>query len=195
MSATLVWVKLKSPKPIVIWKMPEEDQKEKFLRPRTEKDPSGRQAVLDFSQVGKTANKSIMQAIISWRVFARYLTESMEQTPVTYDTYRTIFLENNSLIIATFRMVRDFTFRLRLRSKFAMCFIVTTLLYVLAFPTLGSAMTGYSAAVEAYLPDKSGNLIPFADWKLAACIIHDGRRINKSDNFHVPHLERGRHFC
>ena len=115
----------------------------------------------------------------------------MESTPVTLDTYRTVFLHNDSSLFAISRMIRDFTFRLRLQSVSTMCFIITTLLYILAFPTIGSAMTGYSATVGPYVPDKDGNYIPLAQWPRTAYIIHDGSRINKSDDFHVPHVDYG----
>ncbi len=115
----------------------------------------------------------------------------MEKKPITLDTYRTIFLQNDTSIVAILRMIRDFAFRLRLQSIATMCFVVVTLIYILIFPTLGSAMTGYSANVGPYIPDRNGSFIPFSEWRRTAYIIHDGSRINLTDEYHVSHLPQG----
>ncbi|CAO2654126.1 Nn.00g108590.m01.CDS01 [Neocucurbitaria sp. VM-36] len=116
-------------------------------------------------------------ALISWRVFANYVTTSMEVMPVTFGTYRTVFLQNESLLVGIPRMVRDFTRRHRLHSKIAMVFMIMTMAFVLAFPTFGSAMTGYSGNVGAYVADTDSQLIPFQDFRFALYVIHDGWRI------------------
>ncbi|KAH7385960.1 hypothetical protein BKA66DRAFT_569276 [Pyrenochaeta sp. MPI-SDFR-AT-0127] len=139
-----------------------------------------------FGRGGQT-----LLAFISWRVFATYVTSSMEIMPITFDTYRIIFLQNDSLISGIPCMIRDFTSRLRLRSRSAMIFIIATSLYILTFPTLGSAMTGYSANVRSYIPDRDGNYVPFEKFRMTSYIINDGSRVNKTDGFHVKHLQNG----
>lgn len=66
-----------------------------------------------------------------------------------------------------------------------MVFIVMTMIFVLVFPTLGSAMTGYSGNVMPYVPDSAGNFIPFHDFSIALYTIHDGDRINQTKDFHA----------
>ncbi|KAF1848597.1 uncharacterized protein K460DRAFT_334887 [Cucurbitaria berberidis CBS 394.84] len=124
-------------------------------------------------------------AFISWRVFANYVTTSMEVTPVTFGTYRTVFLQNESLLVATPRIVRDFTRRHGLHSKTAMVFIVMTMAFILVFPTFGSAMTGYSGNVKAYVAATDTQLIAFEDFRFALYTIHDGWRIGKGGNYVV----------
>lgn len=114
-----------------------------------------------------------------------YVTTSMEVTPVTFNTYRTVFLHTEPSIVGIPRIIRDFTLRLRLHSTVAMVFMIATMAYILAFPTLGSAMTGYSGNVKSFVPDHNGNYIAFESFRLNTYVIHDGWRINQTANFTV----------
>lgn len=109
----------------------------------------------------------------------------MEVQPVTFNTYRTVFLQNDSLILGTPRIIRDFCKRHSLHSRFAMVFIVLSMIFILVFPTLGSAMTGYSGNVVPRIPDDSGNYIPFNNFSIVMYTIHDGQRIGLSSDYHV----------
>lgn len=109
----------------------------------------------------------------------------MEVQPVTFNTFRIVFLQNESLVLAIPRIIRDFARRRGLQSKFAMTFIVMTMLFILIFPTLGSAMTGYSGNVEAYVPDTSNNNIPFSSFRPLYYIIHDGDRVGLTKDYEV----------
>ncbi|KAF1934530.1 hypothetical protein EJ02DRAFT_492288 [Clathrospora elynae] len=124
-------------------------------------------------------------ALISWRVFANYVTTSMEVMPVTLRTYRTVFLPNGSLITAIPRTIRDFTLRHGLQSKIAMCFMVTTMTFILAFPSFASAMTGYNGNVTAFVNATDNNYVPFKSFSFVFCVIQDGWRINQGGNFLV----------
>ena len=103
----------------------------------------------------------------------------MEVAPITFRTYRTIFLPGGSLLFDTLRMVRDFSFRHGLHSKVAMCFMIFTMAFTLAFPTFASAMTGYSGNVEAFVNATDSNYVPFKSFQYAYFVIHDGWRIEK----------------
>lgn len=110
----------------------------------------------------------------------------MEVTPVTYSTFRAIFLHQGASVVSVYRLIRDFSRRLNLPSKTAMTFMITTMAFILAFPTFASAMTGYSSNVQAFVPDQdSSNLVPFTNFSKALYMIHDGHRINKSDDYIV----------
>jgi hypothetical protein len=67
-----------------------------------------------------------------------------------------------------------------------MTFMVSTMIFISAFPTLGSAMTGYVANVQAFVNVTDGNLVPFNTFLKVCFIIHDGHRINQTDEFLVP---------
>ncbi|PVH93746.1 hypothetical protein DM02DRAFT_480520, partial [Periconia macrospinosa] len=117
-------------------------------------------------------------AFISWRVFSFYVTTSMDTAPVTYDSFRTIFIGNDPSLWSTICLIRDFAFRKGLHSKIAMCVIIAAMLLTIAFPTLASAMTGYTSIAKAYLPElQTGNQIKFNSFVPVLYLIHDGERI------------------
>lgn len=109
----------------------------------------------------------------------------MEVQPVTFNTYRSVFLQNESLILGIPRIIRDFCKRRGLHSRFAMVFIVLSMIFILVFPTLGSAMTGYSGNVVPRVPDDSGNYIPFNNFSIVMYTLHDGERIGLTNEYHV----------
>jgi hypothetical protein len=124
-------------------------------------------------------------AFYSWKSFAVYVRSSMETAPVAYDTFFTVFLEEEPSFRSTIRVIRDFTCRRGLRSKLAMVSIITAMIYVLAWPTLASAMTGYTSASGAFVIDTAQNLISFSSFVPVAYIIHDGWRIQRTGDFIV----------
>ena len=64
-----------------------------------------------------------------------------------------------------------------------MAFMVATMIFILAFPTLAGAMTGYTSVVKAYIPDISdANMIRFDSFDAIIYVIHDGKRIKIQDN-------------
>ena len=110
----------------------------------------------------------------------------MQTKPVTFNTFRTMFVHNEVSIYSISRLVRDFSRRRGLRAKTAMVFMISTLIFILAFPTLGSSMTGYSANVQSLVHDLSDdNYIPFKSFKYLFYVIHDGKRVGLTDDYKV----------
>jgi hypothetical protein len=104
----------------------------------------------------------------------------MQTKPVTFNTFRTMFVHNEVSIYSISRLVRDFSRRRGLRAKTAMVFMISTLVFILAFPTLGSSMTGYSANVQSLVHDlDNDNYIPFKSFNYLFYVIHDGARIGR----------------
>lgn len=67
-----------------------------------------------------------------------------------------------------------------------MVFMVTTMIFILAFPTMAGAMTGYSNNVSGFVENKSGNgssLVSFSDYKGCQYVIWDASRINREEPF------------
>ncbi|KAI8626410.1 hypothetical protein F5Y19DRAFT_222498 [Xylariaceae sp. FL1651] len=129
------------------------------------------------------------QAILgffSWRSFADYATVSMESVPITYTTFITLFLERSPLFISTLRLTWTFILIRGLKSKFVTVLMIINMLFVLAWPTLISLMSGYTPKTEAYVQDFNDNLIPYASLQSLAYIIHDGWRINLDGDYPVP---------
>ncbi|KAI5925774.1 hypothetical protein F4810DRAFT_658176 [Camillea tinctor] len=126
-----------------------------------------------------------VMAMIAWRVFADYVTTSMEVTPVTYATFFVIFLNESPSILSTIRLVRDFIFSRSLKSKVAMAFMILNMIFILGWPTFAGAMTGYTSINSAYIMDSSNNYVPFSEFTPLAYIIHDGWRVNLTTDFPV----------
>jgi len=109
----------------------------------------------------------------------------MQVQPITYQLFRTIFLEKDASPVSIYRTIRSLIFERKLRSKIAMIFMAGTMIYILAFPTLASAMSGYDANVGSYMPDQNGSLIPFRDFSKVVYVIHDGWRINQDGRYWI----------
>ncbi|CAI6259236.1 unnamed protein product [Periconia digitata] len=128
-----------------------------------------------------------IMAWMSWRTFVYYLTTSMETGPVTYSSFRAVFIEKGPSITSIVRLIRDFVSRKGLRSQIASVFIIASMAFILAFPTLASAMSGYTSVVAAQIVDPESNMIPFTKFGLVVYTIHDGDRIGERKDFPVIH--------
>ncbi|KAF1996170.1 hypothetical protein P154DRAFT_443898 [Amniculicola lignicola CBS 123094] len=136
--------------------------------------------------VGVGRGGQFLLAYVSWKVFARYLTICMEVEPITYQLFRTIFFEKEASLPSTFLTIRGFIYQRKLRSKIAMVFMGATMIFILAFPTLTSAMSGYDANTGSYVPDyDNGTLLPFSSFNKLLYIVHDGYRINKTGDYQI----------
>jgi hypothetical protein len=129
-------------------------------------------------------------ALYSWKAFSTYIRSSMHTGPVTYGSYITVFLESEASLWSTYRITRDFATRRELRSRLAMVCIVMTMVYVLAWPTLASAMTGYTSTSGAFVLDSENNFMSFASFTPVAYVIHDGWRVNLTGDYLVPYYQR-----
>lgn len=121
----------------------------------------------------------------SWKAFSVHVRLSMEHQPITYRTFWTIFMQREVTFRSFVRMLRDFTSRRGLRSKVAMIFIIVTMIFLMAFPTLVSAMTGYTGYSEAVVKLDDGFQVPFSDFEQFYYIVHDGDRANLTTEYKV----------
>ncbi|XXH01707.1 hypothetical protein Hte_008068 [Hypoxylon texense] len=124
-------------------------------------------------------------AMLSWHVFSHHTATSMDRFPVTYRTFWVVFLHREPTFFSIWYLLRDFVSFRRLSSVVAMVFMIATMIFVLVFPTLASAMTGYTPATKAFIQNDVERLIPFSDFKVLAYVIHDGFRINMTTNAYV----------
>ena len=139
----------------------------------------------DIFQVVGRGGQAIL-AFISWRAFVLYVTTSMETAPVAYSSFQSFFMQSGPSLSLLGRVTRDFIRRKGLHSRLAMVFIIVSIIFTLAFPTLASAMTGYTSFLEAYVPDhQNENYIRFDMLKRVLYVIHDGQRINQTNDYLV----------
>ncbi|KAF2756838.1 hypothetical protein EJ05DRAFT_45240 [Pseudovirgaria hyperparasitica] len=107
-------------------------------------------------------------------MFAMRVTTSMRVSPITFLTYRAVFIQTGPMLYDIPHLVRDFSIK-RLQSMLVMIFIVMTMVSLLACPRFGSSMTGCSGVVRLFIRTEKGDRF----------IIHDGSSINRADEFVV----------
>jgi hypothetical protein len=125
-------------------------------------------------------------SLIAWRVFTEYLEVSIATEPATFTTIWLVRFYQDASFLSTIRLFTQF-FHRGLASKAATWIMVTTLSFILAFPTIASSMTGYTPLNEAYMTSSDEKLFPFNAVRLVAYVIHDGSRASEfTDNYTVP---------
>ena len=82
-------------------------------------------------------------------------------------------------------MIRDFTMRHGLHSKLAMVFMILTMVFTLAFPTMAGAMTGYNANLQAFVNTTDNNYVPFDKFSFALFVVHDSWRIGRGQEDYI----------
>ncbi|KAK7582980.1 hypothetical protein V3481_012274 [Fusarium oxysporum f. sp. vasinfectum] len=118
-----------------------------------------------------------VMALVSWRVFAEYLQVSLTTKPATYSTVWLIRFQKENSAFAIWKLASGF-FKIDLASKKAMCFMIWTALFILAFPTFASSMTGYTPYNKAYVNSTTGKLVQFSEVLPVAYVIRDGDRVD-----------------
>lgn len=139
----------------------------------------------DLPQAIGRCGQAIM-AFISYQVFTKALLQSAETSPVTYDTFCTIALRDVSLA-GLFVLCRDAFYKRGLRTNLTLLWIVISASFVLIFPTLVGAMTGYSVNTQASVLARDGREITkFSELKPVQGIINDGSRIGLDESYFIP---------
>lgn len=65
-------------------------------------------------------------------------------------------------------------------------FIAVSMLFVLAFPTIANAMTGYSGNTQAFVAlFETKSLADYSQFSPAAYMIHDGNHVNLTKDYVV----------
>lgn len=87
-----------------------------------------------------------------------------------------------------YALIKDLRLFTQLPSRTVKAFMTATLTLIIVFPTLISAMTGYTPKSAAFVRELNGNaFIKFSDFSVVAYIVHDGWRIGKSGNLVIPY--------
>jgi hypothetical protein len=132
----------------------------------------------DIHQIVGRCGQAIL-AFFSHQVFTKALLRSMETSQVSYDTFGAITLRDISLS-GFFSLCRDLSFKRSLRTNLALLWIVISASFILVFPTLAGAMTGYNINTQALVEGEDGQLIVFSEFQLVLAIIYDGWRVGRT---------------
>lgn len=129
----------------------------------------------------------IMACVLVFRVFSKSLLQGMGRTSTSYDSFLAFSYAPTSLggLLA---YIRDAWGSIpgqpssSYRFFFRTLGLVVATSYVIVFPTLTSAMTGYSTNSDATSVWMNGTTISFSDMDLCAVVIADGERIGLGAN-------------
>ena len=125
----------------------------------------------------------VLLTYVAYGVFTKSLARAMEGPQVSYHTFAAFGFQPGTAAGALM-LGKNFLSNRSLRSKRIVSWVLIATLYIVAFPTLSSAMTGYTSVMVAYLEDKSQNLVPWESYHAIAGIIEDSDRVDP--NFKRP---------
>ncbi|KAH8756380.1 hypothetical protein F5883DRAFT_375815, partial [Diaporthe sp. PMI_573] len=127
--------------------------------------------------------------LCSWKAFSLHIKASnVNPRPVTYNTFWTLFMSSEVSLSAVTGLIRDFSSRRSLKSKPVMIFMVFTTIFILAWPTMISAMTGYDTNNMPYVTIAVGEHMLFHYFDPVLYVIHDGSRLSGlTDEYKVPY--------
>jgi hypothetical protein len=125
----------------------------------------------------------ILLAWVNYRVFNEWLLYHMELHQTSYKMYTAVAFQTTSLsalgvLAKEFLAFGETTWRRLFRWLGILCMLLSTM-YVLSFPTLMGALTGYITTYEAYIEDISQNLIEVSKFSGVQWIIWDSHRIGE----------------
>lgn len=103
----------------------------------------------------------------------------MESAPVSYGTFEAITLQHASFT-ANFKLARDLLKNKTVRARALIVWFILSACFVLAFPTILSAMSGYSANIEAFVEIDNGNMLLYSNFTLVRYVVHDAHRIDEA---------------
>jgi len=127
----------------------------------------------------------LLLAYVNYRVFNEWLLYHMELHLTSYKMYTAIAFQTTSLgtlgvLGKEFLAFGKGTWK-RFFRWLAMLSMLISTFYVLAFPTLMAAMTGYITTYEPYVEDYGGNLIDWEKVKTVWAVVQDSDRIGDYD--------------
>lgn len=128
---------------------------------------------------------------LSWKAFSVYIMASMSGPdhayPVSYDVFWAFFMSREIGFTGIIDIIRDFVHGKSLKSKAHRVLIVLILLFVMVWPTVASAMTGYDTNKSAFIKTIDGVLVPFSHFTPVLYVIHDGERVGLRNGHIVPY--------
>ncbi|ORX95869.1 hypothetical protein BCR34DRAFT_187194 [Clohesyomyces aquaticus] len=137
----------------------------------------------------------LLLAYVNYRVFNEWLVYHMEMHLTSYKMYTAIAFQTTSLTALGVLGKEFLAFGDRSWKRFfrwlALLSMLLSTLFVLSFPTLIAAMTGYITASEAYIEDYSKNLIEVGKFEPITFIVEDAHRIGYSNPLVVTDGDSG----
>lgn len=102
----------------------------------------------------------------------------MESTPISYGTYKTVFLGDVISLGGFTGLVREFLVFRRLPSTVGMIWMIASAIFLVAFPTLVSAMSGYNSNNKPFILDAGNNYMDYEKLFLIDYVVYNSSRLN-----------------
>jgi hypothetical protein len=123
----------------------------------------------------------MLLAWVNYRVFNEWLLYHMEMHRTSYKMSTSVAFQTTSLgtlgvLGKEWLAFGEKSWKRFFRWLAMLCMLIGTL-YVLAFPTLMAAMTGYITTYEPYVRDESGNLVPWKEVGQVKYVVHNSSRL------------------
>lgn len=99
---------------------------------------------------------------VAYVVYTSTLVRTMENSAVSYRTFAALTFEAATLT-TIFRLAQDFWTNTAIRARLAVFWIILSSMWVAAFPTYTSAMTGYAANTGSFVTARDQSLTPYID--------------------------------
>jgi hypothetical protein len=123
----------------------------------------------------------IILGYITYRVFNETLLYYMEFIPASFKLYALVAFQPTSLNTLGVLGKETLAFSASSRKRFfrwlTMLCMLLACLYILSFPTLMGAMTGYTPTYEVYIEDPSKNLIEYSKYQVVLAEVPDASRL------------------
>jgi hypothetical protein len=121
----------------------------------------------------------VLMAYVSAKVFTRSLLHSMEERAVSYSLFSSIAFQPISME-GIITLCRE-RFGKGLHGKLRFVGITIAAFYIVCFPTLMSATTGYSTGWIPYVSTFNGTMVRLSEFDAVQYTIADGARIGLKD--------------
>lgn len=115
-------------------------------------------------------------ALVAYKVTTKSLTLSMEHISVPVRTFEAIALQD-STFTAFFKQVGNFLSIKGWGHKIRILWIIISTLFIVAFPSLASAMTGYAPLTKPFVQGKDGLQFPLTSYRQVIYVVHDADRL------------------
>lgn len=128
----------------------------------------------------------LLMAWAAYRVFMDALVSLLEKTPVSYDLYTSLVFDTTSLL-STWKATKVIVKSGSSQSRVFMMWFSLATLYILAFPTLMGAATGYVNPSNSGYNMSDGNFVMASSSSLTNCFSLDhGALIGQTNETIVP---------
>jgi hypothetical protein len=115
-------------------------------------------------------------ALVAYRVTTMSLTMAMERHAVPVGTFEAITLQD-STFVALYKQIRNFLSIKGWKQRLQLFWIILSTLFIVIFPILAGAMTGYAPVTTPFVQGDRGELNPLESYVSAVYMVHDADRI------------------